>query len=87
MLSWDELTQIWKTRLPTAEIIGISARSNIGIAELESRLLQHLPKGPKYFSSDTVTNRNERFFATEIIREALFSLYQVSIDSTCMMAL
>lgn len=37
-------------------------------------------KGPKYFTQDTLTNRDERFFTGEIIREAVFHSYKVRRD-------
>ena len=35
-------------------------------------------QGPKYFTKDTLTNRDERFFTAEIIRESIFHSYKVS---------
>ena len=34
-------------------------------------------QGPKYFTKDTLTNRDERFFAAEIVRESVFHTYKV----------
>jgi hypothetical protein len=61
-----------------AEIVPISAARDQGIPQLLAALLRHLsPGGPKYYASDTVTTRDERFFASEIVRECLLKLYRV----------
>ncbi|KAJ1407850.1 GTP-binding protein era, partial [Ochromonadaceae sp. CCMP2298] len=78
-----QLVSLWKERLPRAEIVGLSAERDVGTGELLGRLLGYLGPGPKYFPSDTLTNRDERFFTTEIIRECLFSQYQEEIPYSC----
>jgi GTP-binding protein Era len=60
------------------EIIGISAQTRYNLPILIEHLLQHLPKGPKYYHEEMTTDRNERFFTTEIIRETILSMYKVT---------
>ena len=55
-----------------AEIVPISASRGDGIDELFEVILQRLPQGPSYFPEDIVSNESERFFAAELIREAVF---------------
>lgn len=55
------------------EIIPISARKDINIAELEKTVYRLLPEGIALFSEDHITNRNKRFFAAEFIREKLIN--------------
>ncbi len=57
---------------PAAEIVPISAVKGDGVDELFSVILGHLPEGPSYFPKDTISNESERFFASELIREAIF---------------
>src|SRR5690606_24299848 len=52
-----------------AEIVPISALTGDGVDRLEQVFLAHLPEGPALFPEDYLTDRPERFFAAEIIRE------------------
>lgn len=57
---------------PGAEIVPISAADGEGTDALFSVILSHLPEGPQYFPDDMISNESERFFAAELIREAIF---------------
>ncbi|MEX1188871.1 MAG: GTPase Era [Bacteroidia bacterium] len=69
----------WKELLPNCETIPVSANVNFNIDTLKSRILFHLPEGPRYFDEDALTDRNERFFCTEIVREKILLNYQKEI--------
>lgn len=56
---------------PFLDIIPISAEKGEGIATLAAIVKQHLPEGPHHFPEDYITNRSQRFMASEIIREKL----------------
>merc|ERR1711871_987407 len=58
-------------------------QNETGVSNLLERLVYHLPEGPKYFPDDEVTNRDERFFTSEIIRESLFLCYQDEVPYSC----
>ena len=82
--SVKEAIEIWQSRLPAAEIVTMSVLQNAtGVTKLLDRLVYHLPEGPKYFPDDEITNRDERFFTAEIIRESLFVCYQDEIPYSC----
>lgn len=53
------------------EIIPVSAKQGDNIDALENQMLLHLPPGDAQYPADQITNRSERFFATEMIREKL----------------
>ena len=55
-----------------AEILPVSAEKDIGIRELLLAARPYLPEGPAIFDADDITDRNERFLASEILREKLF---------------
>lgn len=55
------------------EIIPVSAIKENGLADLESLIVRDLPIAPALFPEDQITDRNERFFAAEFIREQLIS--------------
>ncbi len=60
---------------PFKEIVPICALSGDGVAHLREVLVELLPPGPPLYPPDEVTDRPERFFAAEIIREKVFLLY------------
>jgi GTP-binding protein Era len=63
---------------PFAEIIPVSALKQ-DLGGLLEALLKRLPKGPKYFPEDQLTDQPERFVVTEIIREKIFELTKEEI--------
>ncbi len=46
-------------------------------------LLAHIPEGPKFYPDDFVSDENERFFVTEIIREKILELYREEVPYSC----
>lgn len=75
----EKKVQLWKELLPTAEIIPVSALLNFNLDYILKRILHHLPEGPLYYEADALTDRSERFFITEIIREKILLNYQKEI--------
>lgn len=73
------LIRDWKEKMPFAEIIPISALHATNTAELLQLILKYLPEGPEYFPKDQLTDRPERFFVSEIIREKIMELYHQEI--------
>ena len=75
----EALVQEWKTILPQAEIIPISALSNFNVDYVKQRVEELMPESPPYFEKDALTDKPARFFATEIIREKILLYYQKEI--------
>ena len=69
----------WKSELNNIEIWVISAKENFNVENLKNRLIELLPIGPKYFPDDTWTDKNERFFVNEIIREKILMNFKKEI--------
>ena len=69
----------WKKTLPNAEIWPISAIENFNVDELKNRLVEILPNGPKYFPEDQISDKPERFFVNEIIREKILLYFSKEI--------
>ena len=69
----------WKSHLPSKEIIPVSAISGENVEKIFPTLLKLLPEHPAYFPKEELTNRSERFFASEIIREKIFHNYSQEI--------
>ena len=69
----------WKSQLPKAKIIPISAIEGFGVDKIMSEITAMLPNGTPYFPSDALTDKPERFFVSEIIREKILLNYQKEI--------
>ncbi|TNE60600.1 MAG: GTPase Era [Bacteroidetes bacterium] len=65
----------WAKRLPLADVVAISALNGDGTADLLEKIVRYLPEGPAFYPTDQLTDRPERFFVSEIIREKIFLLY------------
>ncbi len=62
-----------------AKIIRISAQTGDGLDRFRSMMANHLPEGQPYFPTDQLTDRWERFYVAELIREQIFELYQEEV--------
>lgn len=78
-----EYGKLWKEALPNAQIIFVSAQDKINLYELKSSIISLLPKGPAYYNKEDLSDKNVRFFITEIIREKLLELYKQEIPYSC----
>ncbi|MBN2639840.1 MAG: GTPase Era [Bacteroidales bacterium] len=74
-----KLMEQWHEKLPSAEIIPISAQNEFNIEAVMQRIMELLPENPAYFEKDELTNRTERFFVSEIIREKILLNYKKEI--------
>jgi len=74
----DKITY-WKTHLDPKAIIPVSALKGDGIDTLLTTISQNLPEHPAFYPKDELTDKNERFFASEIIREKIFLNYEQEI--------
>ena len=69
----------WKTKLEKADIIAISALHCFNTALVFDTILKHLPESPAFFPKDELTDRSQRFFIAEIIREKTLLNYSKEI--------
>jgi GTP-binding protein Era len=69
----------WSLILPDKEIVTVSALNGDNIEELMNKIKVHLPVHPPYYPKDTLTDKPEKFFASEIIREKIFENYKQEI--------
>ena len=70
-----------------AAIVPLSARTGRNVPELLRVLAEQLPEGPAAYPADQLTDRDERFFAGEILREKLFQLLGAELPYRCDVAL
>lgn len=69
----------WKSIFPESAVIPISALKNFNLDVLLNTILSKIPESPPYFPKDQLTDKYERFFAAEIIREKILLNYQKEI--------
>jgi GTP-binding protein Era len=78
----------WKEALPNlAEIIPVSARTGQNVQQILEIVRAQLPDHPPFFPGDEYTDRTERFFASEILREKIFMNYEEEIPYSCEVAI
>jgi GTP-binding protein Era len=65
--------------LPVKKNFFVSALGGQGIKELKAEILAAMPEHPPYYPDDRITDRMERFYAAEVIREQIFSLFTEEI--------
>jgi GTP-binding protein Era len=78
-----ELMAWWKEQLPKAEIIPASAQERFNLESIMDAVVSRLPVAPPWFDKDAFTDRNLRFFASEIIREKILLNYSQEIPYPC----
>ena len=69
----------WKELLPNAEIHPISALNKFNLDLVMVRIKALLPLSPPYFEKDALTDKSERFFVSETIREKILKYYKKEI--------
>lgn len=69
----------WQETLAPKVTLAISALHDHNIQSVMQFILDHLPEHPPYYEKDTLTDKNERFFVSEIIREKVFKLFEKEI--------
>ena len=75
----ERLVEFWQAQLPDAEIFPISALQRFGVEQLFESIKQALPECPPFFPKDQLTDKSERFFVNEIIREKILLNYDKEI--------
>jgi GTP-binding protein Era len=74
-----EQINFWIDQLPNAEILPISALEKFNIETIFNRILELLPEGPAYYPKDQLTDKSERFFVNETIREKILVHYKKEV--------
>jgi GTP-binding protein Era len=75
----DDIMDFWKQQLPNAEVYPMSALHKFNVQNLFDRIIELLPDSPPYFDKESITDKSERFFVTEIIREKILVQYKKEI--------
>ncbi len=75
----DDIMDFWKAQLPNAEVFPMSALHKFNVQNLFDRIIELLPDSPPFFDKEALTDKSERFFVTEIIREKILVQYKKEI--------
>jgi GTP-binding protein Era len=82
-----ELVAQWNDLVPFTKSMAISALHKQGTEGLLQVIKDTLPEGPEYFPKDQLTDRSERFFVTEIIREKILEQYEQEVPYSAEVAI
>ena len=77
----------WQQQLPKAVIFPASAQEKFNIDNIFNAIVEALPVAPPWYDKDVFTDRNLRFFASEILREKIFLNYNKEIPYCCEVAI
>jgi len=69
----------WEEALHPKAVYAVSAKHGYNMIAIMDFILENLPEHPPYYEKDALTDRNDRFFASEIIREQVFKQYKKEI--------
>ncbi len=75
----EEQVQYWQEQVPNAEIHPISALEGFNIPQVFERIVELLPESPAFYPKDALTDKPERFFVNEIVREKILMHYKKEI--------
>lgn len=75
----DGIIKLYKEKYPTWEVLAISARKQTNTDKILPIVLKALPEGMPFYPDDSISDRNERFFVAEMVREQIFALYDEEI--------
>jgi GTP-binding protein Era len=75
----EEQVQLWASKVPNAEIFAISALEGFQVKEVFDKILELLPESPPFYPKDQLTDKPERFFVNENIREKILMHYKKEI--------
>lgn len=75
----EESILVWKKNFPQAEVFPIAAKTGFSVQQVLDYLIQKLPLSPPFFPKDQLTDKSERFFVNESIREQILIHYDKEI--------
>ncbi len=79
----ENLLAAWKKKFPEAGVLPVSASSGINAGKIIRKIVELLPESPPYYDKEQLTNRNVRFFVSEIVREQIFLNYSKEVPYSC----
>jgi GTP-binding protein Era len=84
----EDKSEYWRQSLSNIrEVIPVSAKTGMNVNRILEVVKAYLPDHPPFFPQDEFTDRPERFFASEIIREKIFLNYEEEVPYSCEVAI
>ncbi|WP_411767804.1 GTPase Era [Winogradskyella sp. A3E31] len=75
----EEQAELWQQKVPNAEFFPISALEGFNVQNVFNRIIELLPESPAFYPKDQLTDKPERFFVNEAIREKILMHYKKEI--------
>ena len=75
----EEQADFWQSKVPNAEFYPISALTGFNVKNVFERIVELLPESPPFYPKDQLTDKPERFFVNEKIREKILMHYKKEI--------
>lgn len=75
----EKVAHEWKDEMPDSPVIAVSATNGFNLDTLLNAIISFLPECPPYFPKDQLTDKYERFFASEFIREKILLNYEKEV--------
>ena len=75
----EEQAEFWQQLVPNAEFYPISALNGFNVQNVFDRIIELLPESPPFYPKDQFTDKPERFFVNEAIREKILLHYKKEI--------
>ncbi len=79
----EEVINYWQEFVQPKDIISVSALDGSNLLELFQLILKYIPEHPAFYPKDELTDKPERFFVSEIVREKIFLNYKKEIPYSC----
>lgn len=79
----EQLLETWRKKLGKSEVLPLTAASGINANKVIKKIVELLPESPPYYDKEQLTDRSQRFFVSEIVREKIFLHYTKEIPYSC----
>lgn len=77
------LIEYWSNEIPNAIVLPVSAKERFNLESILNAIQKNLPIAPAWFNKDSFTDKNLRFFASEIIRQKILENYSKEVPYCC----
>lgn len=75
----EEFVEYWSKEFPRADILPISALEKVNVGMIMDWIVKKLPVSPPFYPKDALTDKPERFFVSEIVREKILLNYSKEV--------
>ena len=75
----EQTIQQYRTLYPNWDVLGVSSKKKINTEKVVPLILKSLPASPPYYPDENISDRSERFFVSELVREQIFALFEEEI--------